>query len=91
LATCGLVIPGFLPAFASFPLTFMEDALPPALFAIAGLYAWAGVCYLFLRFARAETESRMRDFLKSFPKKWDFFPLRFSLHQPPLRKRPCGS
>jgi hypothetical protein len=66
-------------------LTALESLVLPALFLVAVLYAWAGICYLFLRFARPETESRMRDFLKSFrkPKKWDFFPLRFARHQPP--------
>lgn len=31
---------------------------------IAILYAWAGVCFFFYRFARAETEGRMRRFLE---------------------------
>ena len=84
LAICGLVMPGFFPAFAGFLLTFVEGLILPALFVIVGLYVWAGVSYLVLRFVRPETESRMRDFLKSFPKKWDFFPLRFARHQPPV-------
>jgi hypothetical protein len=46
----------------------MINFLYSALFSFSILYAWATLCYLYVRFSRPETESRMRDFLKTHRK-----------------------
>jgi hypothetical protein len=43
----------------------MQDAFYAGLFVMTILYGWSAVCFFFFRFSRAETESRMRDFLKA--------------------------
>jgi hypothetical protein len=46
----------------------VNDLFYSALFTLLTLYAWAAICFFFFRFSRAETESRMRDFLKTYHK-----------------------
>ena len=46
-------------------LVLTASALARAAAIALGLYTWAGAWFLFLRFYRAETESRMRNFLKA--------------------------
>lgn len=47
--------------------------------AVAGLYLWGGVCFLFFRFVRPETEARLLEFLKTH---YDFYSFSFSRGRP---------
>jgi hypothetical protein len=42
--------------------------------AVAGLYLWGGICFLFFRFVRPETEARLLEFLNTH---YDFYSSSF--------------
>lgn len=47
--------------------------------AVAGLYLWGGICFLFFRFVRPETEARLLEFLKTH---YNFYGFSFSRGRP---------
>jgi hypothetical protein len=46
-------------------ITFVESLIIPLLIIVPILYMSAGICFLFIRFFRPETESKMKRFLGS--------------------------